>query len=362
MKYNILLISTLLLLLGMKVLQAQEVQQSQEKINTVEIVGDTNLNYYVYPNSSSKDTSLLLNSGNENTKANNTKKKVALVLSGGGARGIAHIGVIEELEKQGYEIVSISGTSMGALVGAVYALGKMEEFKNWICTMDKLDTYKFIDFSFSSQGLVKGDKVLKKMKEFIPDRNIEDLEINYSATATDITNKEEVVFTKGSIYEAVRASVAIPTVFTPVKMGNSLLVDGGVMNPVPINHVKRTKGDILIVVHVNAEVPVFKPPITIDEENKRQSKYQKNIDAFQNEFNSKTKNEKLGYFKLINKTIGLLTYQISKMTIEKYPPDILINVSRESCNIFDFYKAEELVEIGRHAAINSLKEYNNKLD
>jgi len=145
-------------------------------------------------------------------------------------------------------------------------------------------------------------------------------------------------------------------------MGNSLLVDGGVMNPVPINHVKRTKGDILIVVHVNAEVPVFKPPITIDEENKRQSKYQKNIDAFQNEFNSKTKNEKLGYFKLINKTIGLLTYQISKMTIEKYPPDILINVSRESCNIFDFYKAEELVEIGRHAAINSLKEYNNKLD
>ena len=200
------------------------------------------------------------------------------------------------------------------------------------------------------------------MKEFIPDRNIEDLKINYSATATDITNKEEVVFTKGSIYEAVRASVAIPTVFTPVKMGNSLLVDGGVMNPVPINHVKRTKGDILIVVHVNAEVPVFKPPITIDEENKRQSKYQKNIDAFQNEFNSKTKNEKLGYFKLINKTIGLLTYQISKMTIEKYPPDILINVSRESCNIFDFYKAEELVEIGRHAAINSLKEYNNKLD
>ncbi len=362
MKYNILLISTLLLLLGMKVLQAQEVQQYQEKINTIEIAENTNPNYYIYPNSSSKDTSLLLNSSNENTKTNNTKKKVALVLSGGGARGIAHIGVIEELEKQGYEIVSISGTSMGSLVGAVYALGKMEEFKNWICTMDKLDTYKFIDFSFSSQGLVKGNKVLKKMKEFIPDRNIEDLKINYSATATDITNKKEVVFTKGSVYKAVRASIAIPTIFTPVKVGDSLLVDGGVMNPVPINHVKRTKDDILIVVHVNANVPVYTPPISSEERKKRQLKYQKNIDTFQNEFNSKTKKEKLGYFKLINNTIGLLTYQISKMTIEKYPPDILINVSRESCDIFDFYKAEELVEIGRHAAINSLKEYNNKLD
>ncbi len=362
MKYNILLISTLLLLLGMEVLQAQEVQQSQKKINTVEIVGDTNLNYYVYPNSSSKDTSLLLNLDNENTKPNNTKKKVALVLSGGGARGIAHIGVIEELEKQGFEIVSISGTSMGALVGAVYALGKMEEYKNWIYTLDKKEVFKLIDFTFSSQGLVKGDKVLKKMKEFIPDRNIEDLKINYSATATDITNKKEVVFTKGSIYEAVRASIAIPTVFTPVKIGDSLLVDGGVTNPVPINHVKRTKGDILIVVHVNADVPVYKPFISIDEKNKKQSKYQKNIDAFQNEFNSKTKKEKLGYFKLINKTVGILTYQISKMTIEKFPPDILINVSRESCDIFDFYKAAELVEIGRHAAINSLKKYNNKLD
>ncbi|MCK4661649.1 MAG: patatin-like phospholipase family protein [Bacteroidales bacterium] len=293
------------------------------------------------------------------------KQPISLVLSGGGARGIAHIGVIEELEKQGFEIKSISGTSMGALVGAVYSIGKMEEFKNWIYTMDKLEIFKFIDFTFSSQGLVKGDRVFEKMKEFIPDTNIEDLKIHYTATATDITNKKEVVFTKGSIYEAVRASIAIPTVFTPVKIENSLLVDGGVINPVPINHVKRTKGDILIVVHVNADVPVYMPSISIDEENKRQSKYRTKIEKFQNELNkinSKTKNEKLGYFKLINKTVGLLTYQISKMMIERYPPDILINVSRESCGIFDFYKAEELVEIGRHEAIESLKEYNKNLD
>ena len=222
LKYKISLINALFLLLGMGVLQAQEVEQAYKTSTIVKIVKDSSLN--IYPNTTSKDTSLLLNLDNENTKPNNTKKKVSLVLSGGGARGIAHIGVIEELEKQGYEIVSISGTSMGSLVGAIYSLGKMEEFKNWIYTMDKLDIFKYIDFTFSTQGLVKGDRVFNKMKEFIPDRNIEDLKINYSATATDITNKKEVVFTKGSIYEAVRASVAIPTVFTPVKIENSLLI------------------------------------------------------------------------------------------------------------------------------------------
>jgi len=253
---------------------------------------------------------------------------------------------------------------MGSLVGGIYATGKMQEYKNWMYTLNKLEVFNLVDFTFSTQGLVKGDRVFNKMKEFIPDRNIEDLKINYSATATDITNKKEVVFTKGSIYEAVRASIAIPTVFTPVKIENSLLIDGGVINPIPINHVKRTKDDILIVVHVNADIPVYKPLITKYEEDKKQSIYLSKVKIFQNELNkihSETKNEKLGYFKLINKTVGLLTYQISKMTIEKYPPDILINVSRESCDIFDFYKAEELVEIGRHAAIESLKKYNNRL-
>ena len=384
MKHKKLMTNVVFLLLGLGALYAQEVvpataaevsgtngsvvqdvQQPNEISTTVGTEKNINFELSDYPNSTTDDTTLLAGINKGNPESNRMGEKVSLVLSGGGARGIAHIGVIEELENQGFEIISISGTSMGALVGAVYSIGKMEEFKNWTYTMDKLDVFKFIDFTFSSQGLVKGDKVFKKMKEFIPDINIEDLKIHYSATATDITNKKEVVFTKGSIYEAVRASIAIPTVFTPVKIENSILVDGGVINNVPINHVKRTKGDILIVVHVNADVPVYMPSISIDEENKKQSKYRTKIEMFQNELNKtnpKTKNEKLGYFKLINKTVGLLTCQISKMTIEKYPPDILINVSRESCDIFDFYKAEELVEIGRHAAIESLKEYNKNQD
>lgn len=291
------------------------------------------------------------------------RNKVSLVLSGGGARGIAHIGVIEELEKQGFEIKSISGTSMGAFVGAVYSIGKMEEYKNWIYTLDKLEVFKLVDFAFSTQGLIKADRVFEKMKEFIPDVNIEDLKINYAAIATDIINKEEVVFTKGSIYDAVRASIAIPTVITPVKTENSLLVDGGVLNPVPINHVQRTKGDILIVVHVNADIPVYKQFITKQQQQNNQSIYLKKIKTFQKQLNKiipQAKNGEFGYFNLINKTVGLLTNQISKMLIEKYPPDILINISRESCGVFDFYKAEELVEIGKYAAIKSITEYKNK--
>jgi NTE family protein len=360
MKYIKLMTNAVFLLLGLGGLHAHEaVPTTSGKASG--IIGSVAQG--VQQPYATDDTTLLLGINKGNPELNRMGGKVSLVLSGGGARGTAHIGVIEELEKQGFEIVSISGTSMGALVGAIYSIGKMEEYKNWIYSLDKLDVFKLIDFTFSSQGLVKVDRVFKKMKEFIPDKNIEDLKIHYTAIATDITNKKEVVFTKGSIYEAVRASIAIPTVFTPVKIENSILVDGGVINNVPINHVKRTKGDILIVVHVNADVPVYMPSISIDEENKRQSKYRTKIEKFQNELNktnSKTKNEKLGYFKLINKTVGLLTYQISKMTIEKYPPDILINISRNSCGTFDFYKAEELVEIGRHAAVKSLKEYNNK--
>ncbi len=286
-----------------------------------------------------------------------------MVLSGGGARGIAHIGAIEELEKQGFEIKSISGTSMGALVGGIYAVGKLQEYKNWMYTLDKIDVFKLIDFTFSSQGLIKGDRVFKKMKEFIPDMNIEELKIHYTATATDIINKKEVVFTKGSIYEAIRASVAIPSVLTPVQKDDSVLVDGGVMNNVPINHVIRTKDDILIVVYVNAVIPVYKPSIPKKEKENKQSIYLKKIKQFQDQLHiihPKSEHEKLGYFDLINKSINLLTDHISRLSIEKYPPDILIEVSHDACGTYDFYKAEELVEIGRYATVKSINEYYNK--
>ncbi len=291
-------------------------------------------------------------------------QKVALVLSGGGARGIAHIGVIEEMEKQGYEITSIAGTSMGSVVGGVYALKKMEVFKNWIYTLDKKRVFSLVDFTVSKQGMVRGDKVFKKMKELIPDSNIEDLSIPYVANAVDIISKKEVVFTEGSIYDAIRASISIPTVFTPVKSDHRLLVDGGVINNIPIEYVKRTPGDILIAVNVNADIPSVVPAIQEEISQEKQSLYKRKTQEFYKHLRKITPShhdEDLGYFNLISRTIELMTWRIDELSLEKYRPDLLIEISRESSSIWDFYKAEELVELGRSAAIEVLKSYQGQL-
>ena len=292
------------------------------------------------------------------------KQPISLVLSGGAARGIAHIGVIEELEKQGFEIKSIAGNSMGAFIAAMYAMDKLQEYKEWVLTLDKVDVFKLIDFTFSSQGLIKGDRVFNKMKTFFPDKNIEDLKIPYVAVAADITNMNEVVFTEGSIYDAVRASVSIPTVFTPTKKGKAMLVDGGVVNPIPINRVKRIEGDILVASYVNANIPYDKPEITKEDEERKDSVYKQKIIEFKNKLNEilpKNSKEHLNYFTLINKSIGLLTHHLSQMNIDKYKPDILINISRHSGGTFDFFKAEELIETGRLAARKSIEQYNKSM-
>lgn len=284
-------------------------------------------------------------------------KNIALVLSGGGARGMAHIGVIEELMKRGYKITSIAGTSMGALIGGVYAKGKLDEFKNWITSLDQLEVFKLVDLTLGKGGLVKGEKVLNKMKEFIPDSNIEDLPIPYSATAVDIIKHEEVVFRSGSLYEAIRASIAIPTVFTPVKKDGATLVDGGVMNNVPITNIKRTEGDQLVVVYVNADIPCIKPALNKKEEKEQESFYQKWLSSFNNHLHinhSKEKKESLGLISVVDNALTTGMLALANFAIEKGNPDILINISRESCGTYDFYKAKELIEIGRLAAVQTL--------
>ena len=287
-------------------------------------------------------------------------KNIALVLSGGGARGIAHIGVIEELEKRGYTISSIVGTSMGAMVGGIYALGKMEEFKEWLFTLDKLKVFRLVDFTLSKQGLIKGDKVFQAMQQFIPDKNIEDLTIPYQAIATDIKNNEEVVFDKGSMFKAIRASVAIPTVLTPVSyQKGKLLVDGGVLNNIPLSHAKKTKDDILVAVNVNAPIPPLKWEKDNKESEKEQNMYQRKLlEWYEHFFNSDEKEmeNKMGYFDLINNTLNLMQQKYDQVILKMYPPDILINISHESCGTFDFYKAKELVKTGIHQAKKVLDE------
>ena len=278
------------------------------------------------------------------------KKNVTLVLSGGGARGFAHIGAIEEIESRGYMINSIAGTSMGALIGGVYATGKLNEFKEWAYNIDKQEIFKLIDFSFSNQGLIKGDRVLKAMKKFIPDANIEDLKIKYTATAFDLAHNKEIVFTEGSLYNAIRASISIPTVFTPVIVGDSVLVDGGVVNNIPINNAIRTKNDVIIAVYVNADIPVHH--LSISEKSKKQDIYIQKINEFRKRFdksNPTDQRKRFHYFNLINDTMASMTNHMATTIIKNSPPDILIETSKKTCGTFDFFKAEELVETGRYA-------------
>lgn len=281
------------------------------------------------------------------------KKKVTLILSGGGARGLAHIGVIEELESRGYEIASIAGTSMGALVGGVYAAGKIGEFKEWMCTLDKQRIFRLIDFSFNAQGLIKGDRILKTMKKFVPDARIEQLPVKYTATAFDISNNKEIVFTEGNLYHAIRASIAIPTVFTPVISGTSVIVDGGVVNNIPIRNAIRTDNDLLIASYVNADIPVLIPDLAAKEKYRRKEQYGRWLkEARLHIFPGKQKNErqKLTYFNLITNTIASASNQLSKMIMKNDPPDVLIEISRHSAGTYDYFKAEELIEIGKYSA------------
>jgi len=290
-----------------------------------------------------------------------TKQKVALVLGCGGAHGTAHIGVIRELEKQGYEISSISGSSMGALVGGVYAAGKLDEYESWLCSLSKRDVFNLLDFTLSTHGIIKADKVLKELQKFIPDQNIEDLPIKYAAVATDLKRGKEVVITEGSLFDAVRASISIPMVITPVFRNDTLLVDGAVLNPLPTNRVFRQEDDILIAVDVIALIPYQKS--TDDNSDWGYLKQltsgkltgflkdQLSPDSVNNLYNP-------GYISLTDETVSLMLSQLSKLTLQMSPPDILIEVSRYACGSFDYHKAAELIELGKKATIESLEKYS----
>ncbi len=280
-----------------------------------------------------------------------------MVLSSGGARGLAHIGVIEELEGQGYTIASIAGSSIGALVGGMYAAGTMPEYKNWVCNLDKMDVFKLIDFTFSLQGFIRGERVFNEIEKFLMDLNIEDLPLPYVALATDIQNRKEEVFTSGSLFHAIRASVAVPTVLPPFYIGGKELVDGGILNPIPIDYVKRQEGDLLVVVNVNATMPLVSPVEVLSDA--RDLDYMSKIALFKAKWlsliPSSISSKKLGFFDLMNKSYDLMQDRMSSLIIQNHNPDILVNVSRHVCGTFEFYRGEAMIEEGKRALREALK-------
>lgn len=278
------------------------------------------------------------------------KKSVSLVLGSGGARGYTHIGIINELEKQGYEIKSVCGSSMGALVGGLYAAGKLEEYQKWVSNFNVIDILKLIDFSFNKDGMIKADKVFAKIEEIIGDVCIEDLPISFTATATDIVNKKEVWLQKGSLKDAIRASIAIPTIFTPKQLNGRTLFDGGILNPIPILPTASEFTDLIIAVNLNSDVKAKKEHLEIFKKDK--GFIQKSISDFLQK--QITKKESLSYFQLINKSIETMQEIISRHQLATHRPDIMIEIPSDICDFYDFHKANELIEYGQLMAKESL--------
>jgi len=203
------------------------------------------------------------------------------------------------------------------------------------------------------------------MKDFIPDTLIQDLRIPFAALAVDLIHRREVVFREGSLFDAIRASVSIPSVLTPVKTAEGLLVDGGVLNNIPTSHAPRVPGDLLVVANVNARIPVSMPKYSLEEGEKQKRAYQLKINEFQAHLQkilplghadkqSRSNEENLSYFNVIDKTINLMTYHMAQLSLKNFIPDVLIEVSRDSCGTYDFFKAEQLVDMGREATILAL--------
>src|SRR6056297_2693499 len=180
-----------------------------------------------------------------------TGKTVSLILGSGGARGLAHIGVIRELQKAGAEIEAIAGSSMGALVGGIFAAGKLDAYEEWVCALEQSTVFSLVDWTFSGGGLIKGRKIISKLSELVGEINIEDLDIDYTAVAVDLEQGREVWLDRGLLFDAIRASIAIPGIFRPHRYRDRILIDGGILNPIPVAPTLRQMSDLTVVIDVN---------------------------------------------------------------------------------------------------------------
>ncbi len=297
-------------------------------------------------------------------------KTISLVLGSGGARGLAHIGVIQVLEERGYKISSISGSSMGALIGGIYATGKLDIYTEWVCALDRLDVLRLLDFSFSGTAIFKGERIINTLRELIGEQNIEDLPITFTAVATDIDESKEVWLSSGPLCEAIRASIAFPTIFSAVSYNGKTLVDGGLLNPIPIAPTLRDLTDMTIAVNLSGNAKVVAADLPkIDKVPEQRNRYHQKVIDFidglqhKNGLKNGTKEEdEAGFFDVISKSIDVMQLTITNFKLAAYRPDILIEIPKAVCTMYEFERAEELIEIGRREAIAQLDEYDRSLD
>jgi NTE family protein len=301
-------------------------------------------------------------------KENNVKrevKTVSLVLGSGGARGLAHIGVIKWLEENNFKIKSIAGCSIGSLIGGVYAAGKLDQLEAWMISLKKKDIASLLDLSWGNGGIFKGDKIINTLVDFLEDVQIEKLSIPFTAVAADIITEKEVWINSGSLFDAIRASVSLPLFFTPVKYKGSILIDGGVLNPVPIAPTFNDDTDLTIAVNLGGALQNdnFEVKNEIDE-NKGETLFQQGIKKFIKSIDKKgrepsTKN--WGMYDVADKAFDTMQSTIARLKIASYPPDIDIEIGRNACGTLEFDRAAEMIKLGYNKA-QLVFELNNRID
>lgn len=289
-------------------------------------------------------------------------QSVSLVLGSGGARGLAHIGVIRALEKAGLEIRHIAGSSMGAVVGGIHAAGRLDTYEDWVRSLEQSDVLSLVDWTFSGGGLIRGRKIIDKLADLIGRYDIEDLDIDFTAVAVDLDLGREVWLDRGPLFDAIRASIAIPGLFTPHVYHGRTLVDGGILNPVPIAPTLRAINDMVVVVDVNAPA-VYPAPLerTGEEEeaddedsgNSMIEKVREFMDGWRDN-DSKDKDERPGLMAVMMRALDTMEAAIARHHLAIFRSDIMIEIPKNTCFVHDFHRASDVIALGEKLATEAL--------
>lgn len=283
------------------------------------------------------------------------KKTVSLVLGSGGARGYAHIGVIQWLVENGYEIKSIAGASMGALIGGIYATGKLDRYAEWVDALEKIDVVRLLDPALSRAGLIKGDRIMEQLRKLVGDVNIEDLPISFVAVAMDFHTGKEVWLRKGDLFDAIRGSIAIPMLLTPFKTGGRYLIDGGMVNPVPIAPTLNDHTDLTVVVGLSGRDETRLPhsgPMPAVAPAAESGPYRKRILGFieSMSFMPASGTPPVGMIDVALKAMDTMQAAITRFKLAAYSPDVIIEIPHNACQIHEFWRARELIALGKARA------------
>ncbi|BBY62828.1 patatin-like phospholipase family protein [Mycolicibacterium helvum] len=318
--------------------------------------------------------------------------RVALALGSGGARGYAHIGVIDELQSRGYEVVGIAGSSMGALVGGLHAAGSLDEFSDWAKTLTQRAVLRLLDPSISAAGVLRAEKILDAVRDILGEATIESLPIPYTAVATDLIAGKSVWLQRGPVDAAIRASIAIPGIIAPHVLDGRLLADGGILDPLPMAPIAAVKADLTIAVSLSGPASNDSEDAPPDPEARASTEWLGRLlrstsglldtnaarsildtpaaRSMLSRFGTGSDSEdvvedpdapipRLGSFAVMNRTIDIAQAALARHQMAAYPPDLLIEVPRTACRSLEFHRAAEVIDLGRELAAKALDGYRN---